>query len=63
MPKVLFGLYLDIEQYEHISREAARLQRSRASIVREMIDHCRNEGRVANECPPTGTPSERGDSE
>lgn len=37
MPKVLFQLYLDIEQFHYIEKKAKEMGCSRAALVREMI--------------------------
>lgn len=37
MPKVLFQLYIEVEQFQYISKKAKEMGRSRAALVREMI--------------------------
>lgn len=37
MPKVLFQLYLDVEQFEYIKRLSEETDRPRAAIVRDMV--------------------------
>ncbi len=37
MPKVLFQLYIDVEQFEYIKEKAEETGRSRAAIVRDLI--------------------------
>ena len=37
MPKVLFQLYIDVDQYNYVARKSKETGRSRASIVRELI--------------------------
>ena len=37
MPKVLFQLYIDVEQFNYIRKLADESGESRASIVRELI--------------------------
>jgi len=37
-PRVMFQLYLDPAQYEYIVGKAEKTKRSRASILREIID-------------------------
>lgn len=39
MAKVLFQAYLEIEQVEFIENKAKETKRSRASIVRELIEN------------------------
>ena len=41
MPKMLFQLYIDVEQFNHIEQKAKETGRSRASIVREYIEWAR----------------------
>lgn len=37
MPKVLFQLYIDVEQFNYIYKLAEETGRSRAAIVRDLI--------------------------
>jgi len=39
MPKVLFQLYIDIEQFNYIKGLSDETGWSRAAIVREMVDY------------------------
>lgn len=43
MPKVLFQLYIDVEQFNTIAQKAEETGRSRAAIVREWIDRGKQE--------------------
>jgi hypothetical protein len=38
MPKMLFQLYIDIRQFEYIKKLSEETGRSRASLVRDMIE-------------------------
>ncbi len=42
-PKVLFPVYIDVEQHEYISRKAEDTGRPKAAIVREWIEKCQRE--------------------
>ena len=37
MPKVLFQLYIEVEQFQYVDKKAKEKGRSRAALVREMI--------------------------
>ncbi len=37
MPKVLFQLYIEVEQHEYITKKSEALDISRAAFVRELI--------------------------
>jgi hypothetical protein len=37
MPKVLFQLYIDVEQFQYVKDKAEEAGRSRAAIVRDLI--------------------------
>jgi predicted DNA-binding protein len=39
MPKMLFQLYIDVRQFEYIKKLSEETGRSRASLVRDMIEH------------------------
>ena len=41
MPKILFQLYIDIDQFDYVAEKAKKTDRSRASIVREAIEQMR----------------------
>lgn len=38
MPKVLFQLYIDVTHFNYIDKKAKETGRSRAALVREMIE-------------------------
>ncbi len=38
MPKVLFQLYLDIDQFKYIQKKSEKTKLSRAAIVREWVE-------------------------
>ncbi len=37
MPKVLFQLYIDVKQFEYIKKLSEETGRSRAAIIRDLI--------------------------
>ena len=43
MPKVLFQLYIDVKQFEFVKEESQKTGKSRAQIVREIIEKERKE--------------------
>jgi len=48
MQKKLFQLYIDIDQYEYVKEKANKTGRSRAGVVRDIIEaHRRAEGSAA----------------
>jgi len=49
MPKVLFQLYIDVEQFNYIDQKSKQTGHSRAALVREMIDYYRKEEKAQEE--------------
>lgn len=39
-PKVLFPLYMEIEQHAYITRKSEETGKPKAAIVREWVDRC-----------------------
>ncbi len=43
MPKVIFPLYIEVEQLEYINKKSRETGRPKAAIVREWIERCKRE--------------------
>lgn len=50
MPKMLFQLYIDVRQFEYIKKLSEETGRSRASLVRDMIEKEIKRRKMASVC-------------
>lgn len=46
IPKVLFPFYMDVKQFEYLTKKSEETGWSKASIMREWVDKCIEEERV-----------------